>query len=230
MPEGFVFADGDVTRKILEAFENIPNGSELGLFAPEAFDWFVVFDYSEEGYVKDDEKDDLDADDILATLRESTARGNEARRARGLEEFELEGWAVPPKYNETTHNLEWATRIRAKSGTSVNHRTKILGRKGVMEVVLVCSPEQLETLLPEYRRHMDSFAYVSGEKYSEYTSGDKLAAYGLTALVAGGAGVLAAKTGLLAKFWKLIVAAVVAVGAGVKKLFGGKSKSDSATS
>jgi uncharacterized membrane-anchored protein len=229
VPDGFVFTDGSGARKVLEAFQNIPNGTELGMFAPDTFEWFVVFDFDDIGYVKDDEKDDLDPDEILAGLREGNAAGNEERRRRGMEELQLEGWAVPPSYNEKTNNLEWATRARSPTGVSINHRTKILGRQGVMNVVLVCGPDQLEGLLPEYRKHLDTFAYESGERYSEYSAGDKLAAYGLTALVAGGAGVLAVKTGLFAKFWKYIAAGVVALGALLKKLFGGKS-SDSATS
>ena len=47
--------------------------------------------------------------------------------------------------------------------------------------------------------------------------------YGLAALVAGGAGVALVQSGLLARFWKLIVAGVLALGAGVKRIFTGKS-------
>jgi DNA-directed RNA polymerase beta' subunit len=47
----------------------------------------------------------------------------------------------------------------------------------------------------------------------------------LTALVAGGAGAIAAKTGLLAKAWKLILVGIAAVGAWLKKLFGGDKSS-----
>ncbi len=56
-----------------------------------------------------------------------------------------------------------------------------------------------------------------------------MAEYGLTALVAGGAGVVAAKTGLLAKFWKFIVAGVVAIGAFFKRIFGFGKKDASGT-
>jgi uncharacterized membrane-anchored protein len=67
---------------------------------------------------------------------------------------------------------------------------------------------------------------VSGQKYSEFKSGDKVAAYGLSALVLGGAGVMAAKMGLFAKlgvilgkFWKGIVFGLIALGALVKKFW-----------
>jgi uncharacterized membrane-anchored protein len=71
-----------------------------------------------------------------------------------------------------------------------------------------------------------NFNYVSGQKYSEFKSGDKVAAYGLSALVLGGGAVMAAKMGLFAKFgvflgkaWKGIVFALIALGAGLKKVW-----------
>jgi uncharacterized membrane-anchored protein len=227
VPQGFVFTGGDTARKILEFTQNIPSGRELGVFAPDDFHWWVVFDFDESGYVSDEEKDELDADEILKSLQQSATDGNEERRRRGLAEHEIAGWVVPPHYDAQTQNLEWAFRIKSSDGgESVNHNTRLLGRKGVMEVTLVCGPNDLDSALPEFRRQLEGFQYVSGERYSEYTSGDKLAAYGLTALVAGGAGVLAAKTGLLAKLWKVILVAVLAVGAFVKKLFGFGKKDD----
>jgi len=63
------------------------------------------------------------------------------------------------------------------------------------------------------------FTYVPGHKYAEWRPGDKVAAYGLTALVAGGAGVALAKSGLLVKFWKLIVAGIAAAAAAVKRMW-----------
>src|SRR4051794_14799273 len=62
IPEGFALADGKSTRKLLEMMGNPTSGSELGLLAPTSMVWFVVFEFSDTGYIKDDEKDKLDAD------------------------------------------------------------------------------------------------------------------------------------------------------------------------
>ena len=48
-----------------------------------------------------------------------------------------------------------------------------------------------------------------------------VAAMMLTALIAGGAGAAAVKTGLLKKVWKLLVFAFVAVASAIKKFFSG---------
>jgi uncharacterized membrane-anchored protein len=189
---------------------------------------WIIFEFDETGYVKDDDKDELDADSLLKTLREGQEAGNVRRREMGIEELELLGWAVPPRYNSLTHNLEWATRVRSKNGggESINYNTRLLGRKGVMEVALVCGPDELDRLIPEYQSIMSGYQYTEGESYAEYREGDKVAQYGLAALVAGGAAVAAGKmglfaklSGLIAKLGKGIIVVVIALGATIKKLY-----------
>src|SRR5258705_506869 len=60
VPKGFMFTDGPNTRRLMEAMGNLTSGSEIGFLAPTSMVWFVVFRFSEDGYVKDDEKDKLD--------------------------------------------------------------------------------------------------------------------------------------------------------------------------
>jgi uncharacterized membrane-anchored protein len=231
VPEGFLFVDGDGTRKFLELNENLTNGKELGMVASKDFSWFVAFEFSDIGYVKDDEKADLDADAILTSLREGNEAGNQQRKIRGWRTLSLVGWASPPKYEETTQNLEWA--IKAQDDTdksiSVNHFTRVLGREGVMEVSLVTSPENYESNLPEAKKLFAGFSFKQGKKYSEYRQGDKIAAIGLTGLIVGGGVAAAAKSGLLGGLFKVLgksIKALVLVGAaaaaGIAKLFGRK--------
>lgn len=229
IPQGYRFTDGNGASKMLEFYGNPPSDGYVGMLATERLEEHsIIFEFDESGYVKDDEKDKLDADAMLESLQEGTIAGNERRRELGLEEMETVGWAVPPRYNEKTNNLEWATKLRSKAtgDTTINHNTRLLGRKGVMKVTLLCSPEELEPLLPRYQQLLTGFGYVDGEKYAQYTSGDKVAKYGLTALVAGGGAFAAAKMGLFAKlgglFAKLgkgIIVVVAAAALGLKSLF-----------
>jgi uncharacterized membrane-anchored protein len=99
-----------------------------------------------------------------------------------------------------------------------------------MEVVLICEPAQLPETLPKFRSLLAGYAYQSGQSYAEYRPGDKIAKYGLGALVVGGAAVGAAKLGLFAwvailfkKAWKLVVLLFAAIAGFFKKLFGRKS-------
>jgi uncharacterized membrane-anchored protein len=223
VPAKFVFLNGDDTRKLMEAMGNISTDTEVGLLAPEELNWFIVFEFSEVGYVKDDEKDALDSEAILQSLQEGNQEANKIRQKRGFPPLNLLGWEAEPSYNETTHNLEWATRLQSgQEGISINHNVRLLGRKGVMSATLVAAPEDYEGTLPEMDSCLENYAFLPGQKYEEFRQGDTVAKYGLTALVVGGAAAVAAKTGLLKHLWKLIVLAFGAIAAFFKRIFGKK--------
>jgi uncharacterized membrane-anchored protein len=236
VPEGYNFLDGKGTRAMFKAFGEPTSGQELGLITPTNREarWSVVFEFSDIGYVKDDDKDKLDADKLLKSIKQGNDYANEERKKSGVPPLNIVGWEVPPKYNEESHNLEWAIRAESEGRPILNYNTRILGRKGVMEVVLIVPPDNLSTILPKFRDLMKDYDYKSGQAYTEYKSGDKIAKYGLAALITGGAVAVAAKTGLLAglvlflkKGWKLLVFAVVAVIAFFKRIiFGRSARSD----
>lgn len=229
IPQGYRFTSTDGTRKLMAMYGNPPTQRELGMLTTEGLGPWVIFEFDESGYVKDDEKDQINADDMLASLREGQQRGNEYRREHGLPELEILGWVVPPRYNEKTNNLEWGTRLKSldNDGISINYNTRLLGRKGVMEVTLVCEPEEMEKMITEQEAMLAGFTYIEGERYAEFREGDKVAKYGLTALIAGTGAFAAAKMGLFAKlgafFAKLgkgAIVLVIGVLAGLKKLLG----------
>lgn len=226
IPEGYRYLEGQDAAKLMEAYGNPPSSYD-GLIAVDNLDWLVLFEFENSGYVKDDEKDELNADKLLATIKKQQDQGNEYRRNQGLEELFIDGWAVEPKYNETTNNLEWGLLLRTPtSGQFVNYHTKLLGREGLMNVTLICDLAQLQEVLPTYQTLLLGHQYNPGKSYAEYKQGDRVAEYGLTALIAGGALFGAAKLGLLAtimaffkKFVKLIIIGVVAIGVAIKKFF-----------
>jgi uncharacterized membrane-anchored protein len=228
VPEGYRFAGADGTRKFLELTQNPPSGSELGVLIParkeneesNAF-WFVIFEFHEIGYVKDDDRDKLNPDNLLKELQTNTEEGNKERAKRGWPAYNIDGWYKPPFYDVSTKNLTWATRGHAlengKEDKSVNYSIRILGRHGTMDVDLVLGPDVVSSVLPRFADVLKGFSFKTGHSYAEFRPGDKVAEYGLAALVAGGATAIAFKTGLLAKFWKLIVAMFVALSAMIKR-------------
>jgi len=242
VPEGCRFTEAQGAQNFLEATENPPSGRELGLIlckagVSDSSFWFVVFTFDASGYVKDDEKADLDAAKILKTIQSGTEAGNEARRERGWEELVVTGWERAPYYDSLTHNLTWSTRLKGKEspGESVNHSVRLLGRKGVMHVDLVADPNDMEVAVAAFDSIIGSYSYLTGNKYAEWQPGDKVAKYGLTALIAGGAGAAALQLGLFGKMWKFILGVVLAlkkailvviagVAAFFKRIFGKKDK------
>lgn len=231
LPAGYRFADGETTRMLMEAMGNPSSNQEAGLIAPadENRNWFIIFEYDPVGYVEDDDKAEIDAAALLETISEATENANEYRRQAGHGELHVTGWYEQPNYDDASHNLQWALEaVDDQGGQIVNYNVRLLGRSGYMSVTLVTEPHLLTQDKPEVETVLANFGYVEGNRYGDFMSGDKLAGYGLTALIAGGAGAAAAKLGLfavlgkfLAKAWKLVVVGIVALGAALKRIFGG---------
>lgn len=227
IPAGYRYLNGKDADKLMQAWGNLPSEYE-GMIATDDLNWLVLFQFDPSGYVKDDEKDELNPDALLDQMMENQARGNEYRQQQGLQPMYIDGWAMEPRYNERTNNLEWGLLLRTGDNPSqfVNYETKLLGREGVMEVTLICDLEDMNMILPTYQDLLLGHMYNDGKSYADYRQGDKLAEYGLTALIAGGAAYGAAKLGLLGsimafgkKFFKFILLGLVAIGAAFKKFF-----------
>lgn len=222
VPGGYLFAGAKDTRLLMEAMQNPTSGREQGFLAPAKFDWFVVFEFDDVGYIKDDEKGSLDAEAMLKSIMAGNEASNAERKKRGWPTMVIQGWEQKPHYNETTHNLEWAIRGESEGKLIINHNTRILGRKGVMRITLVTEPELLTPSLPKFKDVLAGFDFQQGQRYAEFRQGDKIAKYGLSALIVGGATAAAVKTGMFKWLWKAIVVGAVAIGAFLKKIFAGK--------
>lgn len=223
LPEGYVFLDREGTLELLRMTGNLTGDSELAAVAKgdEESSWFVIFEWDESGWVDDSDRDELDADALLESLKENDKAANVQREKLGLPQLELLGWHEAPHYDAKTQNLTWATQLRSDDGVTVNRLIKLLGRRGVMSATLVASPDELDAAQAEVDQLLAGYRFQKGSTYAEYIPGtDQAAGYGLGALVVGG---VLAKSGILAKLWKFIVIGAVAVAGAVKRLFTGKA-------
>jgi uncharacterized membrane-anchored protein len=221
VPDGYVFLYPSDTKKLMELMHNPTGSTNEYFFGPRSQKWFAVLSYRSTGFVKDDEK--VDADAVLGSIKKGTEAANEERQRRGWSPFVVNGWKFPPRYDNASKRLEWAIDGSSGGDHVVNYDTRILGRKGVTSVTLVASSENLEPAVVELKQAIQNFSYVSGERYDEVKPGDKMAEYGLAALITGGAAAVAVKTGFwkvivgfFVAFWKLIAAAVVAAFAALR--------------
>jgi len=224
IPDNYVFLDEKNTRRFLELTGNPPRDGHY-TYAPLSLAWFAIFSFSDTGYVKDDEK--INPDELLKSLKDSDGPANEERKRLGMSPIFTDGWQVPPHYDPETKRLEWGVRLKAAGGEAgVNYTTRLLGRSGVMNATLVSDPETLAQDMSEFKASLQKFSYVSGEKYSEFKQGDRIAEFGLAALILGGAAAIATKKGFwgalvafFAAFWKLIAGVAVAALASLGSLF-----------
>ena len=226
IPDQYVYLDAGNTKKFLELQHNLSDGREV-MVAPQNMEWMAYLEFSDEGYVKDNEK--IDAPALLKTLQSNTEAGNEERRRRGWNELRLVDWATPPVYNTTTKRLEWATILDSKEGRAVNFSTKILGRRGYTSVIMVTDPANLQAAESNLDHVLTGYSFNAGETYADWRSGDKVAEYGLAALIVGGVAAVAAKKGLfsvigafLVASWKFLMIGVVAAVTWVRNLFARK--------
>lgn len=237
VPSGYAVMGADDTRELLRAMGNSPSNTTIGLIAPASgkLDWFAVLSYHNAGYIKDDDARDWNADELIKNIREGTEESNKRRKEMGVTEMEIIGWAEKPRYDQQSRKVVWAIASRDKGSNQgpaeqgVNFNTLALGREGYVSMNLVTDL----AALPKDKRHaevlLDGLAFNEGKRYADFNaSTDKVAAYGLTALVAGGA---AAKLGLFGKLLalllaakKLVIFAVIGAGALLFKLFVGRRK------
>lgn len=208
----------DTERLLTEAWGNPPGMSALGMIVPAEVSpldqkqgWGVVVTYAEEGYVEDDDADDIDYDELLTTMQESTEAENEERVRQGYGAVHVVGWAEPPHYDAARNSLYWAKELAfdGQPESSLNYSIRVLGRRGVLELNAVANMSQLAQIKPEMEKIFPLVEYQAGHRYSDFDPDvDEVAAYGIGALIAGKAAV---KVGLWAAILKFILAA--------KKLF-----------
>lgn len=220
----YAFAGPEDTRKLMTLMGNPPSDQELGMIVPieDGLEWFILFEYKAVGYVKDDDKRDINHKALLKSITDATNASNQQREEMGGRPLHVVGWYEQPHYDENTHNLVWAILAESGGDTIVNYNTRLLGRTGFTSVVIVASVEKVNVIKPKVERLLSGFSYKKGKRYFEFVEGDKVAKFGLTALVAGGAGAAAVKFGLLkfiGKIWKVLAIGFIAIIVGLKSFF-----------
>jgi len=222
----------DAERVLVEAWGNPPGTATLGMILPADISplsdqgWGVIVTYEKDGHVKDDDADSIKYDELLKDMKEGTLAANPARKEKGYPSMTLVGWAEPPSYDKASHKLYWARELRSEGArqSSLNYNIRVLGREGVLVLNAVAGMDQIAQVKAEMK-HVTAFTeFTSGNRYADFDAKtDKVAEYGIAALVAGG---VAAKLGLFGKlfalllaFKKLIFVGVAAFGAGLFKLF-----------
>jgi len=233
------YLDPKETEKLLVAWGNPPEAAKdtEGAVVPTAVNpfedqgWAVVLSYADDGHVDDSDARKIDYTELMSDMKKSTRERNEEREKAGYGKVDLIGWATEPRYDSSTHKMYWAKELQADgaSENTLNYAIRVLGRKGVLELNAVAGMDQLGMIKQQMPAVLALTNFTDGNKYTDFNaSTDKVAAYGLAALVAGG---IAAKAGLFAKLGimllalkKFIVIGLVAVAGFFKKLFGGRSK------
>ena len=238
LPNGFRFLDPKNAEVVLsKIWGNPPGAKTLGMLVPttispaSASAWAVILTYTEDGYVKDDDAEKIDYTKLLKEMQESTTEASKEREKQGFGSIQLIGWATPPRYDKSSHKMYWAKELKfdGSDENTLNYNIRLLGRRGVLVLNAVAGMEQLPAIQSATPTLLSMIDFQEGHRYADFdSSSDKVATYGLAALVAGG---IATKAGLFKGLFvallaakKFVIIGVIAIGAYLKKVFGKKNE------
>lgn len=230
----FRYLDAPDARKVLEQlWGNPPDESVLGMVVPKGrgvlddAGWAVVVTYSDDGFISDEDATGIDYDELLQEMKDGTEEESAARREAGYGGIALMGWAEPPRYDAAAKKLYWAQDLQfeGSENRTLNYDIRVLGRRGYLSLNAVARMSELADVRQGMQRLLPMVEFDAGSRYADFdASTDKVAAYGIAALIGGG---IAAKAGLFAKLGalllglkKLLIPLVLLLAAMVKPLFG----------
>lgn len=223
LPATEVFIPQPAAGKLMQAMGNSADDRLLGLVLPvEDSDWMVVAKYEPAGYIRDDDAKDWNVDELYKSLKEGTEHANADREARGIPALDLQGWVERPHYNAATHQLVWSMAMSERGAPAdapqgINYNTYALGREGYVSLNLITDKQNMDADKPKVQQLLTGLTFGDGKRYADFNSGtDRVAEYGLAALVGGVAakklGLFAVIAAFMAKFAKVIALAVAGFG------------------
>ncbi len=238
LPPDLEYLDPANARKVLvDIFGNPPDsGSTDGMIVPKGINflraggWEAVLKWKDEGFVKDDDFAKINFNEMLTDLQKAYKAGSDERVKAGYGKMELATWAQQPHYDAASHKLYYAKLFDVDGPEQqLNYDIRVLGRHGHLELSIMSAKSDLADIEAQAPKILSMVNFTDGNRYADYKPGtDKVAAYGIAGLIAGGvlakagffkvifAAILAAK--------KFVIIAVVAIGAWIKRLVGGGKK------
>jgi len=224
-------------NQLLQIWGNPPDEETQGALFPADVNplsengWAVFLTYTDDGHIDDSDANEIDYDDLLKDMKEGIEDSNDARKEAGYSKMHLLNWAEPPRYDAAGKKLYWAKEISSEDGggNSLNYDVRVLGREGVLSMEAVAPMDLIAQVRTDMRPLLEVAEFNQGYRYAEFNAKtDRMAEYGLGALIAGG---VAAKLGLFGKLFALLVAfkkvilvGLIAAGGWIAKLFGKKKE------
>lgn len=237
VPTGFKYLSPEQSNYVLtDLWGNPPQTGILGMIFPETGGPFgeksyaFVITYDPMGFVKDDDADKINYDELLKQNQKDEVEENKTRIAQGYPAINMVGWASKPFYDKTNKVLHWAKNLHFSGQDDVNtlnYEVRILGRKGVLSMNAVATMNELDIVKKDIDKVLAMPAFTAGNTYKDFDSKtDNVAAWTIGGLVAGKVllkvGLWAGIVKFFAFAWKFILIGVAAVWGGIKKFLGKK--------
>lgn len=224
LPDGYGFVPAKETKNYFQLLGHKNMDNVVGMVVStkeEESHWLVLISYVSSGHIMDDDAKNWNSDDLLKSLQEGTKASNEVRKERGFPALNILGWISKPHYDAQTNRLEWSIKAlqegHSMDEATINYNTLALSKEGYISMNLATDINKIEDDKSVPKTLLAALNFNEGNRYSDFNAKtDKIAEYGLAALITG---VAAKKLGLIAligafllKFSKIIIAAVVGIG------------------
>lgn len=238
VPEQLMFLEREQAQQVLtEVWNNPPQESLIGMMIPRGTSvlndstYAILISFEEEGFVDDDDAEDLDYDELLETMQEDALASNQERVQYGYPTLEVIGWASPPYYDADSKKLHWAKELSfdGDSAHTLNYNVRILGRRGYLEMNFIGGLYLLDDIKADMPAILESVEFNEGHRYGDFNPDiDEVAAYGIGGLIAGKVLAKAGFFALIVKFWKIIAVGAVGLFAAIRRYLTGKKKEEAA--
>ncbi|NIG53097.1 DUF2167 domain-containing protein [Chitinophaga sp. Cy-1792] len=243
VPAGFKFLGKEQSQFIIEKiYGNPPQiaAEALGMIFPEKSDiltensYVFIVKYEDVGFIKDDDAEHMNYDDLKKQIIEDEVKTNEERKKNGYRTIHLIDWAQKPFYDKEHKVLHWAKELQVgeqpSDNNTLNYEVRILGKKGILSLDAVCSMSELPLVKADIDKVLKMATFTEGNAYADFDPKvDKVAAWTIGGLIAGKVlakvGFFAVILKYLAVIWKfLVVAAMAVIGFIRKKILGKKDE------
>jgi uncharacterized membrane-anchored protein len=218
VPENLAFFDEENTKRFMKENPPPPNGTEIGSLYNMNMQlyWNVIFEYHNIGHVDDRDKNEIHANELLESYKQSPEGQHE--KASAENQSSVLRWDVEPVYEESKHQLRYSLGLRdplLQNGI-VNYKVNFLTREGYISVILVTPSYYFEESRKQFEEMVLQNVKVNkSHTYEEFNASfDKKSELGLIHLIPGGEGVATKKEErqtLIKKGVILIVTASVTV-------------------
>lgn len=226
IPKGFKFLGIEQSKFVInDVWGNPERDDILGMIFPQAggpltdSSYAFIVSFDEMGYVKDNDASKIDYKELLDEMHKEEPGNNAQRQKEGYSTIHMVGWAQPPFYDSKNKILHWAKELQfgGDEENTLNYDVRFLGRKGILSLNAVATMNELPIVKNDINQILKIAEFTEGNRYADFNDNtDKVAAYTVGGLVAGK---ILLKAGFFAKFWKLILLGIAALGGVIVKLF-----------
>jgi uncharacterized membrane-anchored protein len=154
VPEGFQYLNGEQSEFVMSELWGNPPEPSAGLLFLEGHKpldtlvgYVVEITWAEEGYVSDEDAEELDFDDLMEQMQEDAAEINEQRVSMGYAAVDIIGWASEPMCDGETHRIHWAKELNfeGEEANTMNYNIRVLGRRGYLMLNAIGGMEELRS-------------------------------------------------------------------------------------